>query len=585
MRIINALLALISLIILVSFWQDDFSLYVDLALLDLHGVVIGIQTSALANLFALLIGFSWLMVSLASFASKQSSHPALFRWLPILSFALFLMVYTVDYLLFFIGWEIMSIVTYFILAPTLTPQALIKYVLFAMASALALLMGIVILYSGAETLLYMDANQGFMLLSLEMKIVVTLLMLFAFFIKLGAIGLHYWVVDSYQQADTLFSAYLSAILSKMGLYGVIIFLTQAVDIYSFDATLLTYSIALIGVISSIIATFKAIREDDLKRLLAYSSIAQLGYIVTVLALANGMGGALYHAIIHTLIKLLLFINIASIIALTKRSKVSELGGLIYRTPHSFVMLLIAIIALAGMPPLGGFASKYLIYTSLLDAKMLLILSAVMFASVSGFLYIYKLIYGIYLGHPTHKSLESLQEVSKWYLLPQYIIALLLIIIGTFPALIIPMINSVLCQLHLTSIPYETITTLESPLGAYNGSIIMGAFGAIFVVVLFFLWRVKSKTKEAKDRFDIAYCGEEPTTTTPLHYGYGMTKELQRVSFIATIWHSSSGTFYNALTEILYAFSNRIRKLYTGNLAINFNWIILFAVLLLWWGTQ
>lgn len=585
MRIINTLLAFLSLALLLSFWQDNFSFYVDLALLGLHGVVVGVKTSALSNVFALLIGFSWLMVSIASFASKKNTHSTLFLWLPILSLALFLIVYTVDYLLFFVGWEVMSIVSYFILAPTLTPKALLKYILFAMASALALLMGIVILYSGAETLLYIDANHGFTLLSQQMKMILVLLMLFAFFVKIGAIGFHYWLVDSYAQADDLFTTYLSAVLSKMGIYGLIIFLTQVVDIYSLDWKILAYTIAIIGVTTSVIATFKAIKEDELKRLLAYSSIAQLGYIVTILAIAGGMGGVLYHALIHTLVKLLLFINIASIIALTNRSKLSQLGGLIYRTPHSFVLLLIGIIVLAGMPPLAGFASKYLVYTSLLDAKMLLILSAVMFASVSGFLYVYKLIYGIYLGHPTHKSLESVDEVSKWYLIPQYIIALLLVIIGAFPALIVPTLNTVLVQLHVAPIPFEASTTLVSPLGAYNGFVVMSAFAVIFVLVLFFVWRVKSKAKNVKNRFDIAYCGEEPTSATPLHYGYGMGQELQRVGFIAIIWKQSSASFYNALTLMLFSLSTRLRKVYTGNLASNFNWLIIFAIFLLWWGLE
>jgi NADH-quinone oxidoreductase subunit M len=550
-------------------------------LFGIEGVTIGVESTALSALFGLLIGGGWFMVSIVSFGSRAKS--ATLWWLPLLSASLFLIVYARDYLLFFVGWEVMSIVTYFILSSTLSKEALIKYIIFAMASALSLLMAIVIIYSKSQSLLYIDANHGFVLLSSQMQIVVTLLMLFGFFVKLGSIGVHYWLVDSYELSDDLFTPYLSAILSKMGLYGLIIFLFYSVDISSIDSKAIGYILASVGLISSIVATFKAIKEEKIKRLLAYSSIAQLGYIVTILSIPDGVGGALYHAIVHTLLKLLLFINIASIIATTSRDRFSQLGGLIYRMPHSFVMLLIGIIVLAGMPPLGGFASKYLIYTTLLDAKSLLVLSAMMFATVSSFLYVYKLIYGIYLGHPTHKSLESVKEVSIWYLLPQYILSLLLITIGAFPAMVVPILNSILLELRLESIPFESSTTLQSAIGSFNGLVVMGAFISVFALIWLFISRVNSKVKESKDRFDIAYCGEEPTISTPLHYGYGMSRELERVGFIKIIWQNTTSIFYDKLASTTMATSSAVRKIYSGNLAINFHWLIAFGTTLLWWG--
>jgi NADH-quinone oxidoreductase subunit M len=471
----------------------------------------------------------------------------------------------------------MSISTYFLLSFTLSKEALHKYIIFAIASALSLFVAILILYSAQKSFLYINAASSFNALTPTEGLVFTALMLFGIFVKLGVIGFHYWLLDAYEESHNLFTAFLSAVVSKIGVYALIILTTQVLE--------LSYTLAIIGVFTSIIATFKAIQEDSMKRLLAYSSIAQLGYIVTVLGVTDGMGPALYHSLIHTAVKLLLFINIAGIIFITGRDKLSELGGLIYRTPQSFVLLLIGIITLAGMPPLGGFASKFMIYTSLLDAKYLLILAAVMFSSASAFLYVYKLIYGIYLGHPSHKKLESVKEVPFSFLIPQYILALVLITFGTLPALIVPYFNTILQELGLNTIAFHDYATLSSGFTSYNGLVLITAFGAIFLLVLLFFTSLRSRAKEAKNRFDIAYCGEEPTEATHLHYAFSMGKELQRVAFVGAILKNSSRYFYDYLAAQTTAFSEVFRKIYSGNLANSFNIAIIFVIILLWWSLK
>jgi NADH-quinone oxidoreductase subunit M len=283
---------------------------------------------------------------------------------------------------------------------------------------------------------------------------------------------------------------------------------------------------------------------------------------------------------------LLFINVAGIIYVTGKSKFSELGGLIYRMPQSFVLLLIGIITLAGMPPLGGFASKYLIYTTLLEEGSLLILSAVMFSSAAAFLYMYKLIYGIYLGHPTSKKLESVKKVPFLFLIPQYVIALILVFIGTFPGSITPYLNTILSELQVKVLPFTSAAVLNTDFGSYNGLVLMLAFVSIFLLILFILRALSAnKVKEAKDRFDIAYCGEEPNEGTHLHYRFSMGKELRRVGFIGTILKNSSSHFYDFLSRQLFSFAQILRKIYSGNLSANFNIAALFMLALLWWSLK
>ncbi len=547
----------------------------DLSIFGLTDIVVSLKATYLANFFAFLIAFSAVMVLFLVKNYKLSkSFYALFS---LLTASLFLIVYANDYLLFFIGWETMSITTYFLLSSTLSKKALHKYIIFAMASALSLFIAILLLYSTNHSFLYLDAKSSFEAMSSAQGYVFIALILFAIFVKLGTIGFHYWLVDAYEESHHLFTPFLSAVLSKMGVYALIILVVHVVQP--------PYILATMGVLTSVIATFKAIQEDSMKRLLAYSSIAQLGYIVTVLGVSDGMGGALYHSLVHTAVKLLLFINVAGIIYMTGREKFSELGGLIYKMPQSFVLLLIGIIALAGMPPLAGFASKFMIYTSLLDAKYLLTLGGVMFASVSAFLYVYKLIYGIYLGHPTNKKLETIKEMPYSFLIPQYLISIFLIVVGTFPALVVPYFNKIFQELNLKAMTVIDATTLVSPFAQYNGFVVMGAFGVIFVVILVVFMLLRSKTKNVDNRFDIAYCGEEPTEASHLHYGYSMGKELKRVGFIKTILTNSTRYFYDGLARKALSFSDIFRKVYSGKLSINFNVAIVFLIILLWWSLK
>jgi len=547
----------------------------DLTVFGLSDIVLSLKVTQLANFFAVLVVFSSAM--LMFIAKNYTIGKSFYAFFALLVSSLFLIIYANDYLLFFIGWETMSISTYFLLSFTLSKEVLHKYIIFAMASALSFFIAILMLYSSQHSFLYADARTGFEMMGTVEGLFFTGLMLFGIFIKLGIIGFHYWLVDTYESSHNIFTPFLSAILSKMGIYALIVFVVYVVQP--------SYILAIAGVVTSVIATFKAIDEDGIKRLLAYSSIAQLGYIVTVLGVSDGMGGALYHSLIHTAVKLLLFINVAGIIFVTGREKLSDLGGLIYKMPQSFVLLLIGIIVLAGMPPLGGFASKFMIYTSLLDAKYLLLLSAVMFSSASAFLYIYKLVYGIYLGHPTHKKLESAKEVPYSFLIPQYLLSLLLITVGTFPALVVPYLNAVLRELHISPVAFTDMATLITPHAQYNGFIVMAAFAAVFALVLLVFASLRSKAKNVKNRFDIAYCGEEPNEASHLHYGYSMGKELKRVGFVNMILKNSTRYMYDYLARQTLFFSEILRKIYSGNISLNFNIAIGFLLILLWWSSK
>ena len=239
------------------------------------------------------------------------------------------------------------------------------------------------------------------------------------------------------------------------------------------------------------------------------------------------------------------------------------------------MLLIGIIALAGMPPLGGFASKFMLYNAAIDSKFALILVGMLFSGAASFLYCYKLVYGIYLGHPTSKDLETQKEVPISYLIPQVILALLLVATGTFPGAFIKVINPILIEFSLNTIPYASMGVMQSAVGNFNGLFIISAFVVIFVFILLLIWRIKSKAKNNLNRFDISYCGEVPSKNTQLHYGYGFGTDLYRIKFVNAILKRSSSPFYEALATQTKKTAGLLSRMYYGNIHNTMIIILLF----------
>ncbi len=497
-------------------------------------------------------------------------------WYVLLLGSLGLVFYADDLVTLFIGWEIMSWSSYFLIARRASSATLQKYIVFNLAAAFALLGALVLIYGAEGSVAYVAIDLS--TLAPSHRIAIALLLFGTLFIKSGIVPFHYWVVDTYAQADERFSTVLSAIISKVGIFLFILFFVRFLPAELLPKGLFVL-LAWLGVITSIIATFKAIDEDEPKRLLAYSSIAQVGYIITVIALLtnSALEAALYHAVIHTFVKLLLFVNVAAILHTTGRNTFSTLGGLMNTYLLNFLLLVIGIIALAGVPLLGGFSSKFLIYTTLLEAHQGLLLAAVMFSSASAFLYCYKLVYGIYLGQPTHDPEVSAPGRIPWgYYVPQVVGAALLLILGALPGAIVPYVNTILEDLSLAPVMDGGATVLATPFASFNGLVIWEAFVGIFLLILLGFLLLKNRSTRPRDRYDISYCGEVPRPDVNLHYGYGMGRELIRIGGIRTILTHHAHALWGRVIVVAGDGSHLIQRLYSLT-AQNIAWLFVAFV--------
>ena len=536
------------------------------------------EITPLGNMF---FGMTMLVFLSLFFVKNRHRSPLMYTLLLVSLACIF---YASDFITLFIGWEIMGWSSYFLIAKIADIQTLQKYIVFNIGAAFALLGAIILIYGACGSFEYSQID--FSVVPKGQVTAITILLLITVFVKSGVMPFHYWVVDSYSRSNDVFSAILSAIISKAGIFAFILIFFQIITVKYLQESIFDV-VAWLGVLTSIIATFKAINEDEAKRLLAYSSIAQVGYVVTILAVIGSVSleAALYHTVVHTFVKLLLFINVAAIMYVSKHTKFSTLGGLIYKYPLNFILLVVGIISLAGMPPLGGFSSKFLIYTALLEAHKGLLLAAVLFSSASAFLYCYKLVYGIYLGQPTNPKTEAYPKIPVSFYLPQILGAFILITLGTMPGIVIPTFNTIVGSIGFEPVVYRGVFEVGSSFASFNGGVIMGAFGVIFALVLLLFWRLKNRSVKPRDRLDLSYCGEIPSPDVNLHYGYGMGRELSRIGLIKLILANSSHTLWKRVSALFGDISVIMQKLYTISAQSMGLLIFVFFTILLYIGVK
>ena len=256
------------------------------------------------------------------------------------------------------------------------------------------------------------------------------------FTKAGAFPFHTWIPDYAQHAPASSSAYLPASLDKLlGIY----FLTRiCIDMFSLSQWL-TFILLLLGVMTIIFAVMMALIQHNFKRLLGYHAVSQVGYMVVGLGLGTplGMAGGLFHMINHALYKSGLFLAAGNIEAQTGRENLDELGGLSRTMPVTFISALICALAISGVPPFNGFASKWLIYQGIIDfgkepglANSLWIawLGLAVLGSALTLASFIKFISGIFLGRRSDK-LNKVTEVSFLMWLPCLILALICTFFG------------------------------------------------------------------------------------------------------------------------------------------------------------
>lgn len=258
------------------------------------------------------------------------------------------------------------------------------------------------------------------------------------FTKAGAFPFHTWVPDYASYAPASSSAFLPASLDKLlGIY----FLARLFNNMFVLNDWLTLLMLFAGVGTIIIGVMMALVQKDYKRLLGYHAVSQVGYMVTGFALGTplGIAGGLFHLINNALYKSGLFLAAGHVERLTGRHMIDDLGGLSKVMPVTFFSVVVFSLAIAGVPPLNGFASKWLIYQGIVEfgegsglANRLWIvwLALAIIGSALTLASFIKFLSGVFLGH-TKSVYRSVRGKDMLYCLPQAVLAIICIIFGVF----------------------------------------------------------------------------------------------------------------------------------------------------------
>ncbi|HEY5513175.1 MAG TPA: proton-conducting transporter membrane subunit [Geomonas sp.] len=367
--------------------------------------------------------------------------------------------------LFLVAWEVMAFAAYFALTTEdEKPQvrdAGILYLITTHVGSLALF-AMFSLLKGA-TGAYLFPAPGMLSAQNGVATGIFLTALFGFGFKAGVMPLHVWLPSAHANAPSHISAILSGIVLKTGIYGMMRVFSCFFDIPSWWGC----TVLVLGAFSGVVGVAFAIGQHDLKRLLAYHSIENIGIIMMGLGVALigesqgsramivlGLGGSLLHVLNHATFKALLFLSAGSVIHATGTRELELMGGVGRRLPWSSGFFLVGAIAICGLPPLNGFVSELMVYLGFFTAirsdhgyaGSLAALAAPVLALVGGLaVACFVKVYGVvFLGLARSNDHADGHEASSSMLLPMAFLSLVCVLIGVLPGLIgLPLNNAIL----------------------------------------------------------------------------------------------------------------------------------------------
>ncbi len=457
---------------------------------------------------------------------------------------------------FFFAWELMTLGSYILIirGKRSMPHGY-SYMLFSVAGAYLMLIGFAMV----------NAQAGMSLAAMGMVTenanLIYLLLAVGFMTKTATVGLHIWLPGAHAEAESDVSPMVSAILLKAGVFGLII-LFIAMGAEKAGSNSIIYVLGWLGAITALIGNLAASFQEDAKKLLAYSSIGQLGYILFAFTIMTHLGWltGITYSINHFLFKAVLFLAVGAVVLRVKTHNMYEMGGLISRMPLAFIAVLIGIITLSGVPPLSGFAGKWLFYNAVILKGWYFQGAIVFFAGIIAFLYSFRLIYSIFLGQLKDEH-RNVKEISIWFIIPIYILIIGIMIFSARPDLILQPIGDAIAGYF----PSETIswtgTSATTSIGYWDGYKVMVIIGIMFVSILAWLILFNRKSKKVK-QFNIVYSGERPERPETTHVshnmyaGYNKALGLLVAPFITQFWDFMSSSVKGT--------AGYVRRLYTGN---------------------
>jgi formate hydrogenlyase subunit 3/multisubunit Na+/H+ antiporter MnhD subunit len=459
---------------------------------------------------------------------------------------------------FFFSWELMTLSSYLLV--TLGREGVrpgLTYLMFSLGSAYFILGGFALAFAATGS--YELAALGRVG---DMTGAVFSLLAIGFLIKVGGFGAHIWLPGAYAEADDDFTVILSAVVSKAGIFGLVLVAGQ-LGVSSQIGLDPGYVLGWIGMLTATFGALMALFQEDIKKLLAYSSMGQLGYIVAGVALMSHLGwvSALYITVNHFLFKGILFLSVAGIIFRTNERFMYKMGGLIKNMPFTFVFSMIAIIAMSGVPPLTGFGGKWMLFNAMMDKGWYWLAALAFFSSAVAFLYMYRYLHAVFLGQ--RKSEHRELREAPWILLaPQFVMAALIMVLSVYPKLLLDPLSSAISPWMAGALTWDGLA-LTTHLGYWNAPMIMGVVAGVWMVPLIILLLASLTIKIQKvEQFNIVYAAERPERPETTHFAYNFFAHYDRA--LGFLVRPRATVFWSNINEWSHTMASSLRIIYTGN---------------------
>ena len=424
-------------------------------------LTIYLHVDKLAALFAALVAVMWLLSGLFSqeYMNHEGHHERYYAFLLLSEGALIALCFAGNYLTLYLGFEFMTLLTAPLVIHSQTEAAQkagFKYLFYSIFGACLGLLGFFFLYvygtstvftpGGVLDMTKVAGHEGGILL-------VTFLAVVGFGAKAGMFPLHAWLPTAHPEAPAGASAVLSGVITKAGVLSIIRVVYYQVGVDFLRGTWVQYAWLGLALVTVFLGSMLAYKEKIFKKRLAYSTVSQVSYVLFGLALMNPVAlvGALLHVVCHSVIKDALFFTAGAVIYKTGKKDVRDLRGIGKEMPCVFWCFTIASLGLIGIPPLGGFVSKWYLAMGSLESGIGLIRwlgPAVLLASAlltAGYLFSIT-IRAFFPGADYDYTSLRKCEPTGWITLPLIVLAVLTVIIGVYPKPLLDLVSVITAEL-------------------------------------------------------------------------------------------------------------------------------------------
>jgi hydrogenase-4 component B len=592
------------------------------------------RCDALSGFFVTVISILTLAVSIYSIGyTKNIGNSGLLGFLyNLFILTMYAVVLSGNIITFLISWETMSVVSYFLVSFDRNEKSAKAGLLYAVMTHVGTAFIIIlffVFYKYAGSMDFSGMRAASSGIPGDVKALIFIFSIVGFGTKAGIIPFHIWLPRAHPAAPSNISSLMSGVMIKTGIYG---FIRISMDLLGQGPEWWGITIIVLGAISSVIGVLYALMEHDIKKLLAYHSIENIGIILLGIGSAmmfrsNGLYdlsaialvAGLYHTLNHAIFKGLLFLGSGSLMHATHTKNMEEMGGLIKSMPYTGLFFLIGSVSICALPPFNGFVSEWLTFQALLlgfhapsvTSKIISPLGGAALA-LTGALAAACFVkaFGIsFLGMPRSRHAQDAKESSPSMIAGMAILGLLCLLAGIFPGRVIDTMSPAVLSLTGSSgnISYSGFLSVSrtfaslSPLAIFIALLCIGIATVVSVVAA----GGKRKTVYA-DSWD---CGMPSLTSRMQYTATAFTKPIRLIFkriylpkrelniayilkplFVKSLKYSGEITpfferyMYEPLTGFIQNAAAKARMLQSGNLNLYLGYILITLMLLLVFGT-